>query len=90
MTQGRRTTLTDTQTLARGGHEALDAALAPLGEPARAAYWASVRKCYNAPYEDDGHRRRAPARPIAEPAAIALPFGALPEGLSAQEQSAPL
>ncbi len=79
MTQGRRTTLTDAQALARAGRDALDAALGRLGEDARAAYWASVRKCYNAPYEVDGHGRRASPRSPGEPAAMPVPPAALPE-----------
>jgi hypothetical protein len=90
MTQGRRTILTDTQALSRGGREALDAALGHLGEAARAAYWASVRKCYNAPYEEDGHRRRGQDLPGADlPCVAALPLAVLPEGLVV-EQPAPL
>lgn len=86
MTQGKRTTLTDTQALSRAARDALEAALVHLGEGARAAYWASVRKCYNAPYEEDGHGRRAREVPLPEPGAVSLARAAGPEGRPAPEQ----
>ena len=61
MVVGSRTTLTDVQALTLAARTALDAALDHLGEAERAAYWASVTKCFNAPYQEDGHRRRAAA-----------------------------
>ena len=42
----------DTQVFAAHATAHIDATLDRLGEAERAAFWASVRKCYNTPYND--------------------------------------
>jgi len=42
----------DVPGLAAQAMDRIDAVLARLGEAERVAFWASVRKCYNTPYND--------------------------------------
>ncbi|ACA18670.1 hypothetical protein M446_4327 [Methylobacterium sp. 4-46] len=60
----------DPNSLAAAGEAALNEALSRLPQAEREAYWASVRRCYNAPYNDAPGKGSAPllvpARPGAE------------------------
>ncbi|KAB1073391.1 hypothetical protein [Methylobacterium planeticum] len=44
--------------LAAAAAAAIDVALSGLGEAQREAFWHSVRKCYNTPYNDPPPRKR--------------------------------
>jgi hypothetical protein len=44
--------------LAAAATAAIDAALSGLSEAQRDAFWTSVRKCYNTPYNDPPPRKR--------------------------------
>ena len=76
----------ETPALAAAATTMIDARLARFGDAERAAFWASIRKAYNTPYNDPNPRERpkpvkpveAPVPPIARPE-IALPEIALPE-----------
>jgi len=61
----------DVPGLAAQATDRIDAVLARLGEAERTAFWASVRKCYNTPYNDPKPRAlptlqtlNAEARPV--------------------------
>ncbi|GJD47317.1 hypothetical protein OPKNFCMD_0023 [Methylobacterium crusticola] len=49
--------------LAAAGEAALNAALSRLPATEREAYWASVRRCYNAPYNEAAPKARPAGRP---------------------------
>lgn len=51
------------QGLEAAGEAALNAALSRLSPTERDAYWASVRRCYNAPYNDAAPKVRTPQAP---------------------------
>jgi hypothetical protein len=53
----------DLQGLEAAGEAALNAALSRLSPAERDAYWASVRRCYNAPYNDAAPKVRTPQAP---------------------------
>lgn len=55
----------ETPALAVQATALIDAAMSRLTPEARAAFWASVRKCYNTPYNDP-KPRALPGRPAAE------------------------
>ncbi len=55
----------ETDALAAQATALIDAALGRLPPEARAAFWASVRKCYNTPYNDP-KPRPLPGRPPGE------------------------
>ena len=64
----------DTPVFAAHATAHIDATLDRLGETERAAFWASVRKCYNTPYNDPKPRALPRAQvPLAEPAAREAP-----------------
>ncbi|ACL58252.1 hypothetical protein [Methylobacterium nodulans] len=52
-------TISDLKSLEAAGEAALNAALSRLSPAERDAYWASVRRCYNAPYNDAPAKARA-------------------------------
>lgn len=58
----------DTEALAADAAALIEAALGRLAPCERAAFWSSVRKCYNTPYNDP-----APRTLVAAPVALALP-----------------
>ncbi|MCJ2082723.1 hypothetical protein [Methylobacterium sp. J-090] len=60
----------DTQVFAAHATAHIDATLDRLGEAERAAFWASVRKCYNTPYNDP-KPRPLPATALIAQALIA-------------------
>jgi len=47
----------DTEVFAAQATDRIDATLSRLDEAERAAFWASVRKCYNTPYNDPKPRK---------------------------------
>ncbi|CAA2100506.1 hypothetical protein MBUL_00704 [Methylobacterium bullatum] len=60
----------DTAALAAEATTLIDAVLAHLPEADRAAFWASIRKCYNTPYNDP-KPRALPVRDVMEATATA-------------------
>jgi hypothetical protein len=54
---------TDLRHLEAAGEAALNAALSRLSPSEREAYWASVRRCYNTPYNDAVPKVRTPQAP---------------------------
>lgn len=62
----------DTAALAAQAMSLIDASLSRLSDQERDAFWASVRKCYNTPYNDP-KPRALPRLQTAEPAAIKPP-----------------
>ncbi|KQT49996.1 hypothetical protein ASG52_07920 [Methylobacterium sp. Leaf456] len=61
-------TVEETPALAQAAREAIDARLALLSDTDRDAFWASIRKAYNTPYNDPVKKPAAP-QPI-EPAPV--------------------
>ncbi|KQU01017.1 hypothetical protein ASG60_18970 [Methylobacterium sp. Leaf469] len=74
----------DTPVFAAQATDRIDVALARLGEAERAAFWASVRKCYNTPYNDP-KPRRLPTVQITAPVPSPPPVQSI-----AQAQTIPL
>jgi hypothetical protein len=56
-------TVEETPVLAQAAREAIDARLARLSDTERDAFWASIRKAYNTPYNDPVKKPAAP-KPI--------------------------
>jgi hypothetical protein len=54
----------------------IDAALSRLAPAERDAFWSSVRKCYNTPYNDPPSRRAA----VASPEEATVSLAAIPLG----------
>ena len=71
----------ETPALAEAATTMIDARLARFGDAERVAFWASIRKAYNTPYNDPNPRERPkPVKPVEAPApTIALPEILLPE-----------
>ena len=71
----------ETPALAAAATTMIDARLARFGDAERAAFWASIRKAYNTPYNDPNPRERPkPVKPVEAPVPpIARPEIALPE-----------
>ena len=65
-----RITLEETPAFAAAATALIDDRLARLGEPARSAYWASVRKAYNTPYNDPAPGKRQTSRKLGNVAAL--------------------
>lgn len=63
----------ETHALAAEAMSQIDAALGRLTSQERDAFWASVRKCYNTPYNDPPSRRAA----VAPPEEVAIPLAAI-------------
>ncbi|MGY2046996.1 hypothetical protein [Methylobacterium sp. JK268] len=58
------------QTDLAAGEAALNAALSRLPQAERDAYWASVRRCYNAPYNDAPGKGAQPLLVPARPTEV--------------------
>ena len=72
-------TVEETPALAQAAMEAINGRLARLSDAERSAFWASIRKAYNTPYNDPVRKPAAP-KPV-EPVTtveIDLPEIALP------------
>lgn len=71
----------ETPALAEAATTMIDARLARFGDAERTAFWASIRKAYNTPYNDPNPRERPkPVKPVEAPVpTIALPGILLPE-----------
>lgn len=72
----------DTAALAAEATTLIDTVLARLPEADRAAFWASIRKCYNTPYNDP-KPRALPVRDVMEANATAPHMAASIADLSA-------
>ncbi|WP_132255882.1 hypothetical protein [Methylobacterium segetis] len=77
----------ETDALAAAARAQIDAALTGHPSTDREAYWASVRKAYNTPYNDPAPRKRPaveiPAPPADLPRPADLPSPAVIAGLGA-------
>ncbi|GJD74636.1 hypothetical protein [Methylobacterium goesingense] len=85
----------DVPALAAEAIQRIDAALGRLTDADRDAFWASVRKCYNTPYNDPKPRPlpriQAPEMAVPEPAqSQAGPDGSLGTVLSAALAAIPM
>lgn len=69
-------TVEETPALAQAAREAIDGRLARFTDAERAAFWASIRKAYNTPYND-------PPKPAAPKPADPVPTAAVEIHLSA-------
>ncbi|WP_232631926.1 hypothetical protein [Methylobacterium sp. Leaf118] len=69
-------TVEETPALAQAAREAIDGRLARFTDAERAAFWASIRKAYNTPYND-------PVKPAAPKPADPVPTAAVEIHLSA-------
>jgi hypothetical protein len=65
----------------------IDAVLARLGEEERGAFWASVRKCYNTPYNDPKPRPLPTLRTLAPEPQAATPLQATAGSAGREEPS---
>ncbi|RVU15324.1 hypothetical protein [Methylobacterium oryzihabitans] len=65
MTTGTSLTAEQQRGYEAAGEAALNAALSRLPPAEREAYWASVRRCYNAPYNDAVPKAARAAAPDA-------------------------
>jgi hypothetical protein len=62
----------DVPALAAEAKARIDAALCRLDEAERASFWASIRKCYNTPYNDPKPRKLVRSEVVAaRPAGVA-------------------
>jgi hypothetical protein len=66
----------ETPALAAAAVSQIDAALSRLTPQERDAFWSSVRKCYNTPYNDPPSRRVS----VAALAETTVALGAIPVG----------
>ena len=72
----------ETPALAAAARAVIDDRLQRLSEAGRAAFWLSIRKCYNTPYNDPV--RRAPKSLIGiEPAPALPPAASVPPTIAA-------
>ncbi|GJE28651.1 hypothetical protein [Methylobacterium organophilum] len=71
----------ETPSLAQEATEVINTRLARFTDAERAAFWASIRKAYNTPYNDPAPRERPkPVKPAeAPPPSVSLPEKDLPE-----------
>ena len=69
----------DTPALAAQAAAHIDATLARLTPAERTAFWASVRKCYNTPYNDPKPRALPTTRVVAQVLAQQSPLSPLPD-----------
>lgn len=73
-------TWTDPEEVAALAAEAMsqiDAVLSRLTALERDAFWSSVRKCYNTPYNDPAPRQQAPTL-VAPPPEVEVAMAAIP------------
>ena len=68
----------ETPALAEAAMALIDARLARLSEAERVAFWASIRKAYNTPYNDPAKPAQPkPADPVSAPAAVEIRLPAI-------------
>ena len=71
-------TVEETPALAAQATALIDARLARLTDAERDAFWASIRKAYNTPYNDPAKPAQPkPADPVSAPAAVEIRLPAI-------------